>query len=273
LSELQFFDGGKRLEFNAADKTWSCSLDSYECKSADKKSDSKSSAIQTDSELASLGSEPAEYDGVSLPSSYSEDDPLFQDSPQQPNEEDTVQQPTRPRGQGRAPGERRRGGDQGRPRQSPDGKWSVLVTNHNVVLRSAADGKEYQLTDDGKEGNSYSRLEWAPDSMGLVAWRIEPGDHKEVYLVQSTPPGGGRAVLRARPYDLPGDKLDLYELSVFDIAGRKQIKPEVDRYEHGYESPVLHWMHDRRHFAYVKADRGHQRYRVIEVDSQTGQLR
>jgi len=32
-------------------------------------------------------------------------------------------------------------------------------------------------------------------------------------------------------------------------------------------------MKDKRHFAYVKVDRGHQRYRVIEVDAQTGALR
>ena len=107
----------------------------------------------------------------------------------------------------------------------------------------------------------------------IARWRIEPGDHKEVYLIQSSPPGGGRAVFKSRPYDLPGDKLTLYELSVFDVASRKQVKPEVDRFEHGWEGPNLHWSHDRRHFCYVQVDRGHQRYRVIEVDSQTGALR
>src|SRR5438094_9809230 len=35
----------------------------------------------------------------------------------------------------------------------------------------------------------------------------------------------------------------------------------------------MHWMRDHRHFAYVQVDRGQQRYRVIEVDSQTGALR
>ena len=39
-----------------------------------------------------------------------------------------------------------------------------------------------RLSDDGKEGLAYGRLSWSPDSKTLVAFRIEPGDDKEVYL-------------------------------------------------------------------------------------------
>jgi len=92
-------------------------------------------------------------------------------------------------------------------------------------------------------------------------------------LIQSSPPGGGRAILKTRSYDLPGDKFTRYELSVFDPTTRKQIKPVVDRFEHGWESPSLHWSRDQRRFAYVQVDRGHQRYRVIEVDARNGALR
>ena len=67
---------------------------------------------------------------------------------------------------------------------------------------------EIKLSDDGKEGLAYGRLSWSPDSKTLVALRIEPGERKEVYLIQSSPPGGGRAKLQTRPYPLPGDKFD-----------------------------------------------------------------
>jgi len=160
-----------------------------------------------------------------------------------------------------------------RRQKSPDGKWTAFVKDRNVCIAAADGGTEYTLTQDGQEGNAYGRLEWAPDSRALVAWRIESGDHKEVYLIQSSPPGGGRAVLKTRPYPLPGDKFTLYELSVFDVTRRKQTKPDVDRFEHEWETPRLHWNRDNRHFAYVKVDRGHQRYRVIEVDSLSGSVR
>src|SRR5205085_8613614 len=145
---------------------------------------------------------------------------------------------------------RPRSADQSRSRKSPDGKSSAFVKDYNVFLHCENDGTELQLTQDGKEGNSYARLEWSPDSQALVAWRMEPGAHKEVYLIQSSPPGGGRAIFKRRPYDLPGDKLNLYEPNVFDVGTRKQIKPKVDRFEHGWEAPSLHWMRDQRHFAY-----------------------
>jgi len=97
-----------------------------------------------------------------------------------------------------------------------DGKWNAQVKDHNIFLRSENETEEIQLSRDGSETNSYARLEWSPDSKALVAWRIEPGDHKEVYLIQSSPAEGGRAILETRPYDLPGDKLTLYQLNVFD---------------------------------------------------------
>jgi dipeptidyl-peptidase-4 len=157
--------------------------------------------------------------------------------------------------------------------ESPDGKWTVLVKDNNVYIRSQDDGTEVQLSQDGSSNHSYTMPEWAPDSKALVAFRIEPGDNKEVYLIESSPAGGGRAKLHSRPYALPGDKFAAYELNLFDVASKKQIKPEVDRFEHGWESPRLHWSREGCRFAYEQVDRGHQRLRVIEVDAHTGAVR
>ncbi len=112
-----------------------------------------------------------------------------------------------------------------------------------------------------------------PDSKTLVAWRIEPGDGKEVYLIESSPTGGGRAKFSKRPYALPGDKFTTYELNLFDIETRKQIKPEVDRFELDWETPRLHWKRTggtsptRRSIAATSGSA------LIEVDSHTGQAR
>jgi hypothetical protein len=171
----------------------------------------------------------------------------------------------------------RRGQGPGRDRRpspdSPDGKWTAVIEDHNVFVRARDTNEPVQLTTDGVEGNAYGMLSWAPDSKTLVAFRIEPGDNKEVYLIESSPSGGGRANFRKRPYALPGDKFATYELNLFDIETRKQTKPNVDKLELDWETPRLHWMKDQYHFAYEKVDRGHQRFRVIEVDAHTGRSR
>jgi dipeptidyl aminopeptidase/acylaminoacyl peptidase len=158
--------------------------------------------------------------------------------------------------------------------RSPDGKWTAFIKDHNVFLKSRDDeSKEVQLSTDGKEGLAYGRFSWSPDSTTLVSWRIEPGERKEVFLVQSSPQGGGRAKMTSRPYALPGDKFATYELNVFDVATRKQTKPEVDRFEHEWLPPRVRWMKEGQRFAYQQTDRGHQRLRVIEVDARSGAVR
>ncbi|MHC4351530.1 MAG: prolyl oligopeptidase family serine peptidase [Planctomycetota bacterium] len=167
---------------------------------------------------------------------------------------------------------RRRTERSGRPRnESSNGKWTHFVRDNNVCIRSKDGETEVQLSRDGSEGAGYDFVQWAPDSKTLVAWRTEPGDRKQVILVESSPDGGGRAKLHLRPYALPGDKFTSYELNLFDVASKEQVKPDVDPVDFG--RPRLRWNSDGRRFTYQKTDRGHQRFRVIEVDSHTGDTR
>ncbi len=182
-------------------------------------------------------------------------------------------QPEQPANPGRPRQGRRDDDDEGDgpSDRSPDKKWTAFIKDHNVFVRHEGEPAEIKLSDDGKAGLAYGRIQWAPDSKTLVAYRIEPGERKEVYLVQSSPPGGGRAKMRSRPYPLPGDKFTAYELNLFDVDSKKATRPKVDRVD--FESPRLRWQKDGRHFTYEKTDRGHQRFRLTEVDSHTGEAR
>jgi dipeptidyl aminopeptidase/acylaminoacyl peptidase len=158
--------------------------------------------------------------------------------------------------------------------RSPDGEWRAVVRDNNIFLRSSDDdSEEIQLTTDGEDDNRYDLLQWSPDSKTLVAFRVAPGDRKEVYLLESSPRRGGRARMHARPYALPGDKFPTYELNVFNIAEDRKIKPEVDRLEMEWGRPEIHWRNGGSHFAYEKVDRGHQRWRLIDVEAATGEAR
>jgi len=154
---------------------------------------------------------------------------------------------------------------------SPDGKWRAFIRDHNVFVQAADSQEEIQLSEDGEQGNSFQSTEWSPDSKTLVAFRVEPGEQKQVHLIESSPAGGGRAKLHSRNYALPGDKFSAYELNLFHVAERKQLKPDVARIDFG--QPRLRWNRDGHRFTYEKVDRGHQRFRVIEVDTHTGTVR
>ena len=247
FSEIEFTEECKALRFEAGGKTWRCHLSSFECLSL------------SDSETKPSSAAPG-------PGASDQNPPRTEDSVLAQRQQDQTNQTQT---NGPATNQRRR-----RPEREPpsaDGKLLAFIKDNNVVVRSGSE--EHQLSDDGKEGNAYACLEWSPDSNLLVAWRVEPGDRKEVYLIRSSPSGRGRAVLETRPYALPGDKFAKYELNVFDVAARKQIKPEVDRFEHEWEPPRTRWNRDQRHFTYEQEDRGHQRLRLIEVDASTGAVR
>jgi len=266
FSEIKFVEDGKAIQFDAVGKTWHCDLDSYECAAVSSSSSLRVPPAEEEPLLAaSDNSRENGSAGFQPASSFDNGGPAGMPALHSPQAQDD-QRSNQPRARGG-----RRGGMY--EARSPDEKWRAFVRDHNVFVRPESGGEEVQLSSDGSETNSYARLEWSPDSRSLVAWRVEPGDIGMVYLVQSSPPGGGRAVLHERHYAQAGDKFPRYELNIFDITSHKQTKPEVDRFEHEYEIPQLHWMRDGRHFAWMQEDRGHQRLRVIEAGCDDGSIR
>ncbi len=167
---------------------------------------------------------------------------------------------------------RRRRGRGRRDDRSPDGTWEAFVRDHNLYIRSTGDAREFRLSHDGEPNNYYSHSRWSPDSQKVVAFRTIPGDGKVVYLIESSPKGGGRAKLHSHQYDLPGDKLTSYTLSLFDIQTKERI--DVDAEPVDFEGPPrLRWAENGDYFTYKKSDRGHQRVRVFRVDADNGKIR
>ena len=156
---------------------------------------------------------------------------------------------------------------------SPDGKWTASIRDCNIILRANADGKETPLTTDGKPENAYGRLQWSPDSHYLTAWRTQPGEHGQMYNVESSPEGTLRPKLKQYTYDLPGDRLDTHVLWIVDVANGKAMKADVDAMDWGDPSLIIMWRPDSRHFRYGQLYRGYQRMTFVEVDAATGKSR
>lgn len=246
-----------RVRFAVGGDEWACDLTNYECvKQAAPGGRAESSRPDTAEQTAPTDDEPVPHVGPRRLDPTDEDS-LFSEGPVvAPELLAEAIQPPRP---GKAAEAR-----------SPDRKWTAVIRDGNVVLRDA-DGKDTTLTKDGKDGAAYGMLNWSPDSKALVAWRIEPGERKEVSIIESSPKGGGRAVLHTRPYALPGDRFTRFEPHLFDPAAGKELKTDAPAVDFGV--PNVRWAKDGSRFTYEKVDRGHQRHRLVAVTAATGATR
>ena len=170
---------------------------------------------------------------------------------------------------------------------SPDGKWAAYVINNNVVIRplappepplpakdSHAENQKQQivLSMDGSADNYYavSTIAWSPDSKHIAVYRIRPGYRRVVDYVESSPPNQLQPIHSTMVYPKAGDVLAFYQPVLFDVAQRQQVEIDSALFPNQFAMSPLVWWKDGRGFTFEYNQRGHQLYRVVEVDAATG---
>ena len=160
-------------------------------------------------------------------------------------------------------------------RASPDGKWIARVRNFNVWVRAIGDTAGVFLSTDGSEGDPYRlrTLAWSPDSKRIAIYRVRPGYPREVHYVRSSPDDQLQPEYVTRLYSKPGDVLDRGIPVIFDVASKGKIAVNDSLFPNAYQTSGLAWRPDSRTLTFEYNQRGHQVYRVIEVDAATGRTR
>jgi dipeptidyl aminopeptidase/acylaminoacyl peptidase len=162
---------------------------------------------------------------------------------------------------------------------SPDGNWLAFVENDNVAVRPAhskdAERETVSLSEDGSEGNYYAleTLAWSPDSKHLAAYRVRPGYKREIHYVESSPADQLQPKPSSMVYPKPGDVLSLFEPVLFDVTAHRELPIDNALFPTPYEMSPIGWWKDSRGFTFEYNQRGHQLYRVIEVDAVSGKAR
>ena len=159
---------------------------------------------------------------------------------------------------------------------SPDEKWEAFIRNYNVCIRSKGDNKEeFVLSYDGSEGNyyTYNSITWSPDSKKLAAYRLRRGYHRVIQYVESSPEDQLQPKYHNMEYAKPGDAIDIKKPVLFHIETKKIIDIDDTLFPNPYEMSDLVWRQDSRAFTFEYNQRGHQVYRIIEVDADTGKAR
>jgi dienelactone hydrolase len=301
---LTFSDNEKTIEFGASGSMYKCTLADYKCTkggaipeapAAGRGRGGNAPEADPEDDAVPYVPEVNAEDGVELPP------PPQQDATGGPGGRGQGQQPCGPRAQagGQGRGGRGQGGGRGgrgaaaaatgteqQVCTSFDGKWEAVIENYNVFLRPAGTtGNGTPLSFDGSEGNYYSlrTVAWSPDSKKLVAYHTRPGYERQVHYVQSSPVDQVQPKhfttetmpnsAMGRQYRKPGDALEIAYPALFDVASKKEIEIDHALFPNPYDLTPPVWWKDSRGFTFDYNQRGHQLYRVVEVDAQNGKAR
>lgn len=150
---------------------------------------------------------------------------------------------------------------------SPDNSWKAVLRDHNIFVEPATGGAALQLTTDGNTEMPYGEITWSPDSKYLVAYKIRRVKDKTVQFILTSLPGTTRGEVKEQPYKQPGDAFSTYEMFVLRLSDKsvKKVQTEIIDF---FDAPRLRWNDGAPDkFLFEKVDRGHQRFRIIEVNA------
>lgn len=169
-----------------------------------------------------------------------------------------------------------RDGERG-PVVSPDGEREAFIRNHDVWIRPVGPGDTAArpLSHDGAPGDAYSleSLSWSPGSERIAVYRVDQAPTRTVHYVESAPDGQLQPEPRSCPYPKPGDELDEKQPVLLDVETGQMTVVDDSLFPDAYSVSELEWWEDGRAFTFEYNQRGHQAYRVIEVDGETGDAR
>jgi dipeptidyl aminopeptidase/acylaminoacyl peptidase len=161
------------------------------------------------------------------------------------------------------------------PRKSPDGKLEAFVNNYNVATRATGSREVKLLSTDGSEGGYYdpASIVWSPDSSRLAAYKVTPGYRRYVHFVQSSPEDQLQPKDSTMQYAKPGDVLDVERPVIFTVATGKRQDVDSALFPNAYDMSPMSWRRDSSAVTFEYNQRGHQVFRIIEINAATGKAR
>lgn len=175
--------------------------------------------------------------------------------------------------------------------ESPDGKWKVIVKDHNIFLKEISTGKTSRITRDGEKNFSYGTapansweilnkkkpwlyIYWSPDSKKFATARFDYRKCGIHHMVKTPSPASARPELISFPYSLPVDKnLPEAELLLYNISKKKLFRDPAHKIVITWYFKSLNWYKDSRAFYFNHSSRGFKKLSLQEMSAETGRIR
>ena len=161
---------------------------------------------------------------------------------------------------------------------SPDGHWKVRFQKNQIILQNLTTGDAFTLTQNGSNGRPYrGPVRWAPDGQSFVALQVEEVRQvRKVTLVESRPEGQTQPKVHTFDYAKPGDELPHPQPVLVRLADRKPMVIDGEFFPNPFTPEGMldvRWSPRSDEFYLDYNQRGHQVYRILAVNAETGAVR
>lgn len=173
---------------------------------------------------------------------------------------------------------------------SPDGGVELFVRDHDLWMRSAPDGEEWLLSEEGDDAASFRRsatrqramemryehpdypetlpdVDWSPDGKFAIAFRTTHVEEPRVPLVRSTRSDGLQPQADSYPYLRPGDEIPVRQPYLVDVAKRTAKRIDNKLFPNPWSLSRFRWGADSSRVTFLYNERGHGRMRVLAVET------
>lgn len=159
------------------------------------------------------------------------------------------------------------------PEVSPDGKYRVLIVEHQAVLEEVATKVRRVMTTSGSGADPFvSEIYWSPDSQHVIVMQRRRGEERTITLIESSPAGQVQPKSRTVPYDKPGDRLSVARPRVFAVPEGKWIEVAEELFGEPWSIDEVRWSRSGDRFTFLYNQRGHQVVRWMGVEVPTGRV-
>ncbi|KXH64193.1 hypothetical protein CSAL01_03856 [Colletotrichum salicis] len=128
---------------------------------------------------------------------------------------------------------------------------------------------EVRLSDNGADDNRYddSNIWMSPDKKFGIAWQFVPEEEHKVHLRDSVPKDQLEPKVKSIRYLKAGDRVRIDRPRLFNLESKKEIATDATLFQTPYELRNIGWSRDSSEYRFIYNERGHQRLRVMWVNT------
>lgn len=158
-------------------------------------------------------------------------------------------------------------------KSSPDERYQAQVKEYNLLI-TAQGGELILQTDNGTADHFYDAesIQWAPDSSALVVMRVKPGEARMINRVLAVPSDQLEPKVITQLYPKPGDAVDIDQPVLVRLTDKAVVDIPNTLFGAPYRLDSLVWQQDSSSFSFRYIERGHQRMRIIRVETATAKV-